>query len=504
MPRLLTLAAAAATLVLPAGPLAAQSSPSADVDAQATQSGTIVANLAPYSSPPGAAVDLYAALDPTVAPGTTGVLAEVAAGVGGDSTGTGYAVVRADFSATAGRPSRPLDRRGLVMCSLDEAGCLWVFTGLDADAPEGVGVAAHAELLYPQALTSSALPADASTDPRTTDTRTLVSSTFFGGEAWASVAGWRAAAQANIQPVGTLRDRFWRSGRGILEGRTILDVPGMWSIGTKQTQAEFMPWHVELGSRVSYDGSTTKHAGFDRDISVVGARVYSSRLRFDFLSMSLAMYGVDRRRVPGETSTITYGNSADILTVDIGDLVLRLAHGITARAYGGLMMLVPISPFKRQGNSEHSYGPSANTPHYWGELAHTTPTSQLTLGGGSWSRLDPTGHAVDRGQLGTASWSKLGKRVSLKTELSIGKLRRVLIGLQAPDDIAPVGTRAWMGRASIAASILLRRNLALEATAWAERSDRDDPRWRTRATTDVAMRAGADVSASWRFQRKRR
>lgn len=111
------------------------------------------------------------------------------------------------------------------------------------------------------------------------------------------------------------------------------------------------------------------------------------------------------------------------------------------------------------GGSEHSDGHVATAPAYWGKLTHTTATTALGLGGGSWTRLDLTAHSVDSGRLGSASVARTGSRLSLRGGLAVGKLGRIVIGDRTPDEIDPVGTRMWMGRGSLAATLAVTRGL---------------------------------------------
>jgi hypothetical protein len=170
-------------------------------------------------------------------------------------------------------------------------------------------------------------------------------------------------------------------------------------------------------------------------------------------------------------------------------------------ARGGIAAHLPVAPFVRQGGSEVSAGPSTLVPSFWLEAQRSAGASTFALGGGTWTRLDPSGHAVDNGGLAIASASWRGEKLRLRGDAELGHLRRILVGLRAPAEIARVGTRAWMGRASLEASVMLRRSLGLGATAWLERSDRDDPRWISPSTGLVETRAGAHVAAVWRFER---
>jgi len=403
------------------------------------------------------------------------VSARLAAGGGGETTGdegSQHAMASVDLAASLSRLAPELERRGIHLCPIEATGCLWVFTGLDPDQVEGVGLTADASFL---------IRGDGP----------IENGLLFGGEVWGTWAGWRLGLRGDVQPVGNLRDAFWRSGRGVVEQTLRVDFGALWAIGAAGTELIVMPAYLALGARTAYLDGERRDAGFDRDAGMVGARIQHGHSVFDLFTLHYVEYGVATETV----GPVTYGTSASLFDVDFGSLRLHLADGLELRAKGGLGTYEPVAPFEIHGNSESSTGPIAIVPSYWGELAIGN-ADQVALGGGSWTRLDPSGHAVDRGHLGTASFARHRSRYDLRGELQLGKLRRILVGDRAPMGIDPVGTRAWMGRGSLEVGVRVPRSIQLTLASWVERSDRDDPRWGT-PTAGLATRTGLDLTAAW-------
>lgn len=409
----------------------------------------------------------------------TGIATEVSLGGGGDTTAGSYSVARLQLTTGLARPAPPAEEAGFHMCPVEEpGGCIWFFTAPDPGGLEGVGARGEAELLMPTSRATA------------------------NGSVWARWGGFGIEATGSVQPVPGLRAPMWRSGRGVFEGRTTLDIP-FFALGTKETQVVAMPWRLALGRRVAFDGESAINGGFDRDIRVSFIRVLHKWMALDVFHIGLQDFGretVTRTNAMG--TTVTFGYSASILDIEVANLKLTLPHGLRVQGQAGLRMLMPIGSFTRTGTHEQSSGPAAATPMFWGEVGHEDDLGSIVVGGGNWSRLDPTAQAGDAGRLVQANVTRYLGRISVRSELALGRLERVVVGDRAPENFT-LGTRYWMGRALLAVSVALRKDLAIEATTWAERSDRDDPRWGTPATGEVVPRFGADVSAAWRFTRKR-
>jgi hypothetical protein len=395
----------------------------------------------------------------------------------------------ADVTADVTRTARPIERRALIGDPAKDQ-YIWVFTGMDFEDTHGVGATARATVRYQ--------PGD------TTD----ASAVLLDGRVWARLFGWQVEGRAALQPVGDLRDPFWRSGRDILQTGLVLTIPPMWGMGWSSRNFWVMSFTVDVGSRHRLDGAWT-HAGFDRAVAMVGVRLQGRRAAFDLFAGQFAEYGTHERQV-GDT---LFGTSVIRLDLDLARARWRPLRGepLELSARGGLVSLVPLAPYEQTGTSSSSMGPASDTGSYWFEARYGRPVDAaapgvaLSLGGGTWARLDPTGHAVDAGHLATAAASWKRGALDLRGDVSVGRLRRVLLGLMAPQELEIQGTAWWMGRGSLQATYALDDSFDLTASTWVERSDRDDPRWSKTAdpgvATGVATHAGVDLLARYRFAR---
>ena len=407
------------------------------------------------------------AVFPSVAHSDSDVTLELDAGAGGDTSAPGgFATARATLDADATHPAGPLPGRGL--CAPQRTGWLWLFTGLDPDERDGAGASLDA--------TAFAGPAG----------RALV----LDGHAWARGAGWGLALAGEVQPVGDLRDRFWRSGRGVAQLDVTIDIPAMWAVGTQTLQLLAALETIKLGARRA-DGVA---AGFDDDLAFTGFRVQTPRTRVDVFGLDLFELGVARQTIGGTT----YGTSASGFDLDVARVAYHLRPDLELDARGGVAVRSPIGPYMATDSSTTFTGPAGWQPSYWIELRDApAPHRTIALGAGNWLRLDPSGHAVDAGQLATLELDQDIRVGRLRASLEGGRLRRVVLGELAPAGLPPVGTRMWMGRATVEAAIRVTPKVAAVASAWLERSDRDDPRWIVPASGALATHTGADLTVRW-------
>ncbi|MDB4957320.1 MAG: hypothetical protein JWO36_4889 [Myxococcales bacterium] len=422
------------------------------------------------------------AISSTVARAEVG--GELSAGAGGDSSATpGFATTSGSITASLSRPATDILTRGAALVPPGELGGVWIFTGIDPDDHDSAGVSADGTLLV-QADSQAARTA------------------WFSTRAWARALGWQLEARALFQPTGDLRDRFWRSGRSIMQTNAAIGIPAMWSLGTRDWQLAAGAFTVDLGKRLAHEGAGWNAAGFDRDVSFISLRIQTHSIKLDLFTGEYTELGV-ATSVVGAT---TYGTSATAIDFDVAALTWRVSQQLAVTMRGGVAMRSPISPFQITGSAEMSQGPVSTTPDLGIELRRGTALDPDTngytasLGVGTWSRLDPTGHAVDAGYLATADADWRNGRYRLGGALQLGRLRRVLLGDEAPADMLPVGTRMVMGRGSLLAAVRVTPQIAVTSTAWVERSDRDDPRWLVPATGALATHAGADITAQWRFR----
>ena len=408
---------------------------------------------------------------------------EVSAGAGGDTTAPdGFAAATASVSASLDGDEVSLVDRALATGPLTDAdgkpldgtrGYMWIFTGLDPDERISVGAAASGELHLVQ------------------DGAVGVAS----GRAWLHAYGWGAEVRTALQPIGDLRDRFWRPGRDVVQENVAVDIPAMFALGSARRQFLALLTHLDLGHRTARLDGAWHAAGWDREVALTFARLQQPGLAFDFLIGRYDELGV----ATAQRGATEYGTSATTIDLDFVAARWHPAAGLELSGRVGLAMRMPVAPYMTTGTTENSVGPVATTPDVWLEARRTGDASSLSLGAGTWARLDPTGQAADAGELVAASSEWRTGRYQLGGELDIGRLRRVAIGDDAPAGLAPVGTRMWMGRGALLARVRVARDLDLAGSIWVERSDRDDPRWLVPSDGRLATHAGADLTACWRF-----
>ena len=410
---------------------------------------------------------------------TADVTADLAAGAGDETAARdGYATASATVDAHFDRAEGSLRSRALATTDPQTgsaACCMWVFTGLDPDERMGVGAQASGEV--------RASGSDA----------TAVAS----GVTWMRAYGWGVAASADVQPIGDLRDRFWRPGRDIVDWHTTFDVAPMWAIGDATTQVMVIPTSITVGHRAADVAGQWQDAGWDRAVDGTFVRVQRPRSTVDAIAFHYAEWGI----ATATDGMAEYGTSATTFDVDAFDGAWKLGGDrFTLHARFGVAMRMPVSAYMLKNDAEASSGPLANTADYWVELARRGDDGapQLSLGAGSWARLDPTGLAADAGQLATASFARRVAGIDVTAQLATGRLRRLAVSDYAPPGLAPVGTAMWLGRAELDARWRTTHRLELDGVAYVERSDRDDPRWLTAADGRIDMHAGIDLAAHWR------
>ncbi len=336
------------------------------------------------------------------------------------------------------RKEPPIERRGLVTACIQSLDCFdWIWTGLDPDDTEEVGISAHA----------TALP----------DRRMLL-----GGRVWLRAAGWRLELRPEYQPAGDLASRLARSGRDVLEVDGTLGMPAFWSAGTREHQLLLAALELDVAT------VTVHHVtGMDVMTEAVFARWQTRRYALDIVRPRAGML---------------YAIGTGVFTYDVD--LLRATWHVTPQIDAIVHAGIATATLEHGESDEPAYGLELRGG-WW------------SAGAGSWLRYDPTGRSVDAGHLATASiaWHHGGLRTEARGEL--GRTRRDLV---APDAVvAPVGTRMWLSRGEASAAYRLVHNLELRGGVWIERSDRDDPRWDTPASGTLATHAGVDLGAAVRF-----
>ena len=402
-----------------------------------------------------------------------GVEAELAAGGGTETGSPGYTTASATISADYSHPSAPLYRRGLAF--VDDDGGVWVWTGAQDVDHDGL----HADV----------------------SATALGTSVIGGAHASARGLGWELDLGLADQPVGDLREQFWRSGRDIVATTVGLQMPPEFTFGDATHRVGFADMDVSVTDRTLRAGAARIDGGLDATLNARMLSWRQPRWSCDFA----AVHVTGHELIASASASSTTGTSTDDAAFDLVSIEWRAAPDLVLRARGGVDSLQPVAVFTDTVNPDgsHSSGtvPGVVSPRYWVE-AETG--AGVTISGGSWARLDPTGNAADVGELAAASYLLDRGRLHVHASAQGGQLRRAMVGALAPAGIAPVGTRMWMGRGELAASYDLARGLDLATTAWVERSDRDDPRWLVPASGTLATHAGADISARWHLARHHR
>jgi hypothetical protein len=403
------------------------------------------------------------------------VAGDVGAGGGNETAAPdGYASATATFIASLERHEAPLAGRA-INARDDKTGepicCVWLLTGIDPDERMGVGAQGSGEMR-------------ASNDG---------SIGLASGAAWARAYGWGVTVGGDVQPIGDLRDRFWRSGRDVVAWHTSFDIPPLWAIGTPTTQVMVIPFEVTVGRRIAAIDGNWYPAGWDRAVDTTVVRLQRPHLNLDVLAFHYAEWGVAVAHLHG----IEYGTSATTIDFDAFDSTWRLDDRLAVHARFGISSRMPVSAYALQGTAENSIGSEGDAADYWLQIDDGNASFDM----GSWARLDPTGFAADAGQLVTGSLARRIAGIDFTGKLEVGRLRRLAISDYAPPGLAPVGTRMWVGRAEIDARYKLAHRLELDGAAYVERSDRDDPRWIAAADGRLDTHAGVDLTAHWRSRR---
>lgn len=424
------------------------------------------------------AVSLAALLASTRA--RAGVTGELDAGTGAESRSPGYVTANAALSAALeGPPHGP---------ELSTLGGTQIFLLYGADPDDRNGLRADASVL-----------AYGTSQDRTAS---VIGTASASARGW----GWQLDAGVTLQPVGDLRDRFWRSGRDVVASSFGFEMPAELTVAVGPDRVALGSVKLTFADRSRLDARAAPDAG-GTDISgeVTGIRWSGMHHELDIFDVHIAAYDKLLAYTESTTETTSSGISAEDVGLDIASLDWQVTDGLELRGYAGVDQLQPMQHYtetmKNDMISDQTLAFYVQAPRYGLEVTHRDGDRTLAASAGSWSRLDPTGNAADAGQLATARYADRFGRLRISASVEAGRLRRELIGPLAATPLAPVGTRMWMGRGELSASLRLARDLDVAATAWLERSDRDDPRWLEPASGALATHAGADVSARWQLPR---
>ena len=409
-----------------------------------------------------------------------GVTGELDAGTGAESRSPGYVTANAALSAALDGPPHGPD--------LSVLGPVQIFLLYGADPADRNGLRADASVL-----------AYGTSQDRTAS---VIGTASASARGW----GWQLDAAVTLQPVGDLRDRFWRSGRDVVASTFGFEMPAAITVAVGPDRVAWAPARFTFADRSRLDGGAAPEAG-GTDISgeVTGMRWNGMHHELDIFDVHITAYDKLLAYSESATETTSSGISAEDVGLDIASLDWQVSDALELRGYAGVDDLEPMQHYtetmRNDMVSDQTLAFLVETPRYGLEVTHRAGDRTITASAGSWARLDPTGNAADAGQLATASYADRFGRLRISASVEAGRLRRRLIGPLATTPLAPAGTRMWMGRGELSASLRLAPDLDVAATAWLERSDRDDPRWLEPATGALATHAGADVSARWQLPR---
>jgi hypothetical protein len=388
---------------------------------------------------------------------------DLSAGAGTETGTDAYATANGTLAAEWSHPAPPIaDRLPLYF---DGGFGFWTFVGTEPDDWNG----ARAEV-----------------------SATALADTLIGSARGAARGyGWELDLGVDDQPVGGLRDAFWRSGRHVIAGSIGVAIPMLYTIGTEKTRTSLGGIELQFTGRAREAGAPFVDGGLDAEIAWHSVRVQGRRWTLDLLDVHASNHEVAQ-------SEVTVLDATEV-ALDVVAASCKLAPTLEVSAHAGLNQGEPIAQFSTMADAQGAVPPHVETPRYWLELAEHAGARKVSVGAGSWARLDPTGGAADAGQLVDASYRDRIGSVDVRASIQAGQLRRMMVTSYAPPGVPPVGTKMRMGRGELAASMHVMHDLDVVATAWVERSDRDDPRWLVPADGTLETHAGGDITARWRL-----
>jgi hypothetical protein len=265
----------------------------------------------------------------------------------------------------------------------------------------------------------------------------------------------------------------------------------MWGIAHTGWLLWVVPVEISYAALRRHEAGAWRGEHFDVGVSLGALGVRHGRFEARLVDMRYREYGAPLATDGDTTEGVSVTSfDVEVLTASWTDPRLSVQAG------AGLAMRGPLSRFVSDigptGGTSHSDGPLHGAPSAWVELAR----GGVLVRGGTLLRVDPTGHAVDRGWLVAARAElPVRRRTRLTLDGDLARARRVALGTLAPAGLPPVGARFWLARAAGGVAHDLGR-LRLDARAWVERSDRDDPRWAAPAGDELAWRYGLELGVT--------
>ena len=398
---------------------------------------------------------------------------------------TSQTSLRLQLAADWTRDAPPVSERGLVRSP--GRCCFFVLVGLEDVDVDGVEFSVDSELLGQRV---------------TTEQRSL--DFVFGQQAHVRWGGWRARQWMSYQPANPFNAAFWRPATGHLELGLGVEVPPVWGMAwapasllwvgamnityatvAQRSRGRFGDVQHDLGFEL--EGGGLRHGRFD-------ARIFT--IRFHELAVPTASMG-----------STTTGLSVTALDAQLLELSWSTRHNLSVRAHGGLSLRSPLAPFEvttsPNGASSRSFVDPVAYPDVWLQMESGQRDRNgdwtgdgAALGVGTVSRIAPLGTAVDTGmRVNVSAAYQVSRHVQTLFDVDATVMTRAKVSMETPGGLSP-GTRLRMGRATGSMKYALGERWHVLSRVWAERSDRDDPRWLRSSVGGVESRFGLDVSVS--------
>jgi hypothetical protein len=412
------------------------------------------------------------------APIVVDVRTDVSAAAAHSDASTGVGAVSA--SAGISRDANTVMNRGLAVCGAsatdpNDRGCLWLFTGVDHNDVDQVRASIGGSLAQ--------------------------GSTAFDQMASLRLLGNHVEQRLQWQPQAGINDPFWRSGRGLLSRHIKLEFAPMWTLGNARWQFSAAGAIVEVGKWYAPRGGSWNQVAWDRRVGLRGARYTTGSWTTSLIEGTLFSAGV-ASSISGDTQR---GRSTDVFTLDMVSITHNVGRHLI-KANGGFELLEPISDYVRVGNTEHSSNPATITPrarlaYQLGDFSDAGRTA-FHIDAGTWSRVSPSGVAVDTGYSGNAGTQWSVADVQVHFEAVVGKAKRKELAMVAPEEIMQstslgIGQRFWFARGEASLAKPVGHGLTASLQLWVERSDRDNPQNSQTGDGNFRVASGAQASLGW-------
>lgn len=361
--------------------------------------------------------------------------------------------------------------------------CFTMFRGVDPNDVDGFEVTLSSEL----ARFESAAGGD--------------TEVFLAQSAAASAYGWRLEQRLEYQEPTSFADPFWRSSRNLASIGGAISIPPMWSVGTSKFRLWTGALHFDYAELIERQANSLATAEFDLDLAFRGVGMQFKYTEIGIFHFRLREFGVPL----SQNGNVTKGQSVSAADFEISNVSINVRDVFALSAAAGIGFRSAVSPFTTVttdgGVSTRSEGEPMTHPVLWLSMALPATESRplgIAVGGGAFARVSPDSFGMDRGVRGEATASTtVGDNIDLTFSADIASVKRAAVSELAPDDIAPAGTRFLLARGTAGVSVPIGERLALTANAYAERSDRDDPRQHRTLANPEDWRYGFELMASY-------